>query len=56
MTELRGFDDNSFLNVEDVFVAKQINLARPTKELAIEERVIIRTPADLGDIKVTGKM
>src|SRR5271166_5880095 len=30
--------------------------ACPVCELAIEERVIIRAPADLGDIKVTGNM
>src|SRR5271157_4908744 len=54
VAKLRGFDDDAFLNVEDVFLAKQINSACPACELAIEERVIIRAPADLGDIKVTG--
>src|SRR5271157_2665880 len=54
MAKLRGFDDYGFLHVEDVFPPKQIDPACPACELAIEERVIIRAPADLGDIKVTG--
>src|SRR5271157_4020750 len=45
-----------FLNVENVFLPKQIDPACPACELAIEERVIIRAPADLGDIKVPGNM
>ena len=56
VAKLRGFDDDSFLNVEDIFVAKQVHSACPACELAIEERIVVRTPADLGDIKVTGKM
>src|ERR1019366_895536 len=54
VAKLRGFDDHGFLNVEDIFLPKQIDPACPACELAIEERVIIRAPADLGDIKVTG--
>src|SRR5208283_5494296 len=53
VAKLRGFDDHGFLNVEDVFIPKQIDPACPACELAIEERVIVRTPTDLGDIKVT---
>jgi len=45
VAKLRGFDDNSFLNVENVFVAKQVDPARQARELTIEERVVIRTPA-----------
>src|SRR5208283_2172657 len=52
VAKLRGFDDHGFLNVEDVFIPKQIDPACPACELAIEERVIVRTPTDLGDIKV----
>ncbi len=55
VAELRGFDDHGFLNVENVFFPKEIDPACPAGQLAIEERVIVRTPADLGDIKVTGK-
>jgi len=29
MAKLRGFDDNGFLNVENVFIPKQIDLACP---------------------------
>src|SRR5271165_3041058 len=53
VSELWGFDDDGFLNVEDVFVPKQIDSACPACELAIEERIVIRAPADLGDIKVS---
>src|SRR5208283_5505800 len=56
VAKLRGFYDDGFLNVENVFLPKQIDPARPACELAIEERVIIRAPADLGDIKVAGNM
>ncbi len=56
VAKLRGFDDDGFLNIENVFIPKQIDPACPACELAIEERVIIRAPADLGDIKVTGNM
>src|SRR5664280_460174 len=49
-----GLDDHGFLNVENVFIPKQIDPACPACELAIEERIIVGTPADLGDIKVTG--
>src|SRR5664280_1495251 len=56
VAKLGGFDDDGFLNIEDVFIPKQIDPACPACELAIEERVIIRAPADLGDIKVTGNM
>lgn len=38
VAQLRAFDDNSFLNVENVFIAKQTDPARPAGELAIEER------------------
>jgi len=55
VAQLRGFDNDGFLNVENVFIPKQINPACPARDLAIEEWVIIRTPADLCDIKVTGK-
>src|ERR1019366_9502689 len=54
VAKLRGFYDDGFLNVENVFLPKQIDPACPACELAIEERVIIRAPADLGDIKVGG--
>src|SRR6516165_3319142 len=53
MAKLRGFDDNSFLDVENVFLAKQVDPARPACELTIKEGVVIRTPADLGHVKVT---
>src|SRR5271165_6006538 len=56
VAKLRGFDDHGFLHVEDVFLPKQIDPACPACELAIEERVIIRAPTDLGDIKVAGSM
>src|SRR5271166_634856 len=55
VAQLRGFDDNGLLNVEDIFVAKQVHSACPARKLAIEERIVVRTPVDLGDIKVTGK-
>jgi hypothetical protein len=45
MAKLWGFDDHGFLNIEDVFIPKQIDPACPACELAIEERVIIRAPA-----------
>src|SRR5271157_4683201 len=54
VAKLRSFDDNAFLNVENVFLPKQIDPACPACELAIEEWVIIRAPADLGDIEVAG--
>src|SRR5664280_2856306 len=53
VAKLWGFYDDGFLNVENVFLPKQIDPACPACELAIEEWVIIGTPADLGDIKVT---
>ena len=40
MAELRSFDNNSFLNIEDVFVAKQMDSACPACKLAAEERII----------------
>src|ERR1035438_4199853 len=54
VAKLRGFYDHGSLNVADVFIPKQIDPACPACELAIKERVIIRAPADLGDIKATG--
>src|SRR5271166_4710892 len=56
MAKLRGFYGHGFLHVENVFLPKQIDPACPACELAIEERVIIRAPADLGDIKVAGNV
>jgi hypothetical protein len=29
MAKLRGFDDNSFLDIENVFLTKQVDPARP---------------------------
>jgi hypothetical protein len=54
MAQPGRLDDNSPLGVENVLIAKQIDPARPPCELAIEERVIIRAPADLGNIKSPG--
>src|SRR5208283_2693657 len=54
VAKLRGFDDHGFLHVENVFLPKQIDPACPACELAIEEWIIIRAPADLGDIEVAG--
>src|SRR5664280_3359141 len=54
VAKLRSFDDDAFLNVENVFIPKQIDPACPACEMAIEEWIIIRAPADLGDIEVAG--
>ena len=56
VAKLRGFDDHGFLNIEDVFIPKQIHAACPAAELAIEEWIIIGAPADLCDIKISGKV
>ena len=42
VAQLRSFDDDGFLYIENVFVAKQIDPARPAGELTIEEWIIIR--------------
>src|SRR5215472_8432386 len=54
VAKLWGLDHDSILNVKDVFVAEQIDPACAAGELAIKERVVIGTPADLRDIKVAG--
>ena len=55
MAELRGFNNNGLLNIKNVFFPEEIDPPCPTGQLAIKERVIVRTPADLCDIKVTGE-
>ena len=54
MTEFRGLNHDRLLQIEDVFGPEQIDLPGATRELAIEERVIVGTPADLHDVEVTG--
>src|SRR5271166_695294 len=56
VAQLRGLHNDRLLNLENVFLPKQINPACPARKLAIAERIVVRTPVDLGDIKVTGKM
>ena len=56
VAKLRRFDDDSLLNVKNVFIPKQIDPARTARELAVKERIIVRSPADVCDIEVTGKM
>jgi len=51
MAQLRSFNHNRFLNVENVFGSKQIDPARSAGELVIEKQIIIRAPADLSDIE-----
>ena len=53
VTELRSFDEGSFLNVENVFIPKQRSPACPAGELAIEGWIVVGAPADLGNVKVT---
>ena len=55
VAQLRGLHNDRLLNLENVFLPKQINPACPARQLAIEERIVVRTPVDLGDIKVTRK-
>src|SRR3974390_2282358 len=55
VAQLRGLHNDRLLHLENAFLPKQINPACPARKLAIEERIVVRTPVDLGDIKVTGK-
>src|SRR6516165_6626334 len=50
----RGLNHHRLLQIEDVFGPEQIDLPGATQELAIEEWVIVGTPADLHDVEVTG--
>src|SRR6266852_705559 len=47
VAQLRSLDDHCLFYIEDVFVAKQVDVAGMARELAIEERVVIGTPTDL---------
>ena len=53
MAKLRSFDDDGILNVEIVFVAKEVDPTSAAGELAIKEWIVVGTPTDLRDIKVT---
>src|SRR5229473_3472377 len=54
MTELRSLDSNNSLQVKNVLATKQVDPTSTLRELAVKERIIIRTPADQGNVEVTG--
>ena len=53
MAQLRRLDDDRLLKGENVFATKQVGSAGSTRELTVEERVIIGTPTDLSDIEIS---
>ena len=53
VAELWGLHHNRLLKVENIFGPERIYLPGAARELAIEERVVVGTPADLCDVEVS---
>src|SRR6266566_2518433 len=54
MAQLGCLGHNSLFNFENIFVAEQIDPAGSAGELAVKERVVIRTPANLSNVEIAG--
>jgi hypothetical protein len=52
MAQLGCLYHNRFLEVENIFVAKQTNPSSAARELVVEEPVVVRTPANLSNVEI----
>jgi hypothetical protein len=55
MTQLRSFDDHSLFEIKNVLFTEQVQPARASAELLIEELIVVGLPGDFNDVEVSRK-